>query len=206
MKRIIAFVFLGLVIYAGVFIMIYGIGEFGVDMNEPITLEMTLRDSMPIKGKIGEQFGLLGKKKSTPTLFGIPVGETAVTYFYVMPIGDSLDYMLIAVTDPEDKEAVENVSPGNEFSFTGIVRSMDPKTSEDLRFYLIDHPDLIGQETSFYILQTAAAAHVVNYVIYVQDLKDPDPAPIIAGAAMIFVGAGLAALLIVKIVRERTGY
>lgn len=206
MKRIIAFVFLGIVIYAGIFIIFYGINDYAIAMNDPITLEMTLRDGMPIKDKISEQCGALGKKTSRARLLGIPVSKETETYFYIIPIGDSMDYMLIAVTDPEDIEAVKNVSAGNEFGFTGIVRSLDSADSEELRFYLMNHPHLIGMESSLYILQTAAAAHVVNYAIYVQDLKEPDPMPIIVGAAAVIVGAGLAALLIVKIVRERTGY
>lgn len=206
MKRIIMFVLFGIIIYAGIFVTVYGTREYMTSMNEPGSLEMTLRDSEPISGRIDTQCGLVGKKTNRSTLFGIPFGEETVTYFYAVPIGEAPMYLLFAVTDPEDIEAVENVSSTNEFSFTGIVKTLDNDASIRLRSYLMNNPDLIGQEQSLYVLQTAAAAHVAGYAVYVQKLKEPDPVPIIAGAAMILVGAGLAVLLTVRIVRERTGY
>lgn len=206
MKRIIAFVFFGIIIYTGIYVTIYGTREYMTNMNKPISFNMTLRDSIPISDKIDTQYGILGKKTNQTTLLGIPISKETITYFYVVPIGDHPDYLLLAVTDPEDIEAIEKVSPDNEFSFTGVVKSLDNDASMRLRNYLCDNPDLIGQEQSLYILQTAAAAHVAGYAVYVQDLKDPDPIPIIVGAAIILVGAGLAALLTVRIVRERTGY
>lgn len=205
MKRIIAFVFLGIVIYAGIFIIFYGINEFSVDMEEPITLEMTLRDNVPVKDKISKQSGLLGKTTTQNKLFGIPIGKAAVTYFYIVPLGEHPDYLLFAVTDPEDIERIENASPGNEFTFTGIMKTLDPNVSFKLREYLMANPELIGMGSG-YVLQTAAASHVAGYMVYVQDLKEPDAVPIIVGAAAVLVGAGLAALLTVRIVRERTGY
>lgn len=206
MKRIISFVFLGLLVYAGIYVMIYGMAEYSAALDVPSSLDMPLEHSFMIRDRVSEQFGSIIKQKNQPKLFGVPIGAETTTYFYVISIGDHPDYLLLAVTDPEDIEAIENASPGNEFEFTGIVREMDHGTEQFMIDFLTAHPDLIGLETSFYIVQTVVTSHIARYVIYVRDIGEPDITPIIAGAAMILVGGGLAALLIIRIVRERTGY
>lgn len=206
MKRIIAFVFLGILIYAGIFVTVYGVGEFMILLNDPGTLEMTFQDGLPIEDKIVEQSGYLGQRTTQAALFGAPFGKQTVTYFYVIPVGDMPKYMLIGVTDPEDIKAVENVSEKDPFKFTGTLRSMNDSTYERLKGYLMDNRGLINGENAVYNLNVIAENHMIAYVIYVGELKSPDPVPVIVGAAMILVGAGLAALLTVRIVRERTGY
>lgn len=206
MKRIIAFVFLGILIYAGIFTIIYGVREYNVSVCNPITLENTLRSGLVITDSISEQYGVLGKKINQNTLFGIPIGKETATYFYIVSYGDSPKFFLIGVTDPEDIEAIENASPGNEFNFTGVLQSMDPVVSVRLREFLADNPGLVGHPTAVYSTEAIAAAHVTEYAVYVRDIKGPDAVPIIVGAAMLLVGGGLAALLIVRIVSERTGY
>lgn len=206
MKRIIAFVFLGILIYAGIFVFVYGVGEYVTAAKEPISLSMTLHDGLPIEDKVDHQYGMLGKKTNQTTLLGIPIGNPTITYFYIISIGDHPDYLLLAVTDPEDINAIENAAKGNEFKFTGVLKNMNPSTSVLLRDFLFNHPVLIGTETLPYGAEIVAARHIKEYVIYVCDLKGPDAVPVIVGAAIFLVGAGLAALLIVRIVRERTGY
>lgn len=206
MKRIIAFVFLGILIYAGIYVAVYGIREYYVSQDVPITLEMPLGNGLTIKDSVSEQFGKIRKKTNQAKLFGIPIAEETTTYYYAIAIGDHPDYLLLAVTKPEDIEALENVSKNREFSFTGVLQEMDNLNYVTMIDYLSSHPDLIGLETSLYIVQTTVTSHISKYVIYVRDIDEPDAVPIIAGAAMILVGAGLAALLTVKIVRERTGY
>ena len=83
---------------------------------------------------------------------------------------------------------------------------MDNDASMRLRTFLFNHPSLIGTETLPYGAEIVAQNHIKEYAIYVHDVKGPDATPIIVGAAIFLVGAGLAALLIVRIVRERTGY
>ena len=206
MKRIIAFVFLGLLIYAGIFVTIYAVGEYMILLNDPITLEMTFQDGLPIEDKIVQQSGYLGKRTTQAELLGVPFGKKTVTYFYVIPIGEKPNYMLIGVTDPKDIEAVENVSEKEPFKFTGTLKSMHRSIYNSLNSYLVNNPKLINAENKFYNVDTIAENHITAYVIYVGELKSRDPVPIIVGAAMILLGAGLAALLTVKIVRERTGY
>lgn len=206
MKRIIAFVFLGILIYAGIYVAVYGISEYQVSQDVPITLEMPLEHGLTIKDSVSEQFGKIRQKTNQAKLFGIPIAEETTTYFYAIAIGDHPDYLLLAVTKPEDIEALENASKDSEFSFTGVLQAMDRPTYEAMIGYLYAHLDLIGLESSLYIVETSVTSHISKYVIYVRDIGKPDTVPIIAGAAMFLVGAGLAALLIIRIAGERTGY
>lgn len=206
MKRIIAFVFLGILIYAGIFVIIYGVREYSVSAYKPVTLDSPLRDGLVITDKISGQYGVLGQKTNRNTLFGIPIGKETVTYFYIVSYGDSPKFFLIGVTAPEDIEAIENASPGNEFSFTGVLQSMDLTASTKLRTFLKDNLALAGAPAAVYNTEAIASAHIIDYAVYVRDIKGPDAVPIIVGAVIFLAGGGLAALLIVRIVRERTGY
>lgn len=207
MKRIIAFVLLGLLIYAGGFVIVYSLREINVITSVPQPITGNLRDGGTAEGKIRKTIAKLGTKTYQETLLGLPIGEKITQYYYIIPVSDSEtpNYMLLAVSDPADIEAVGNL-PSGEFKFTGISVSMDREWKNKLIEYLKENPKLTGMETNPYTDEIAANNRITPYIIKVCEIGNPDYTPIWVGLAMCVVGIGLAALLALKIFREKSGY
>lgn len=204
MKRTIAFVFLGLLIYAGIYVMIYGFGELSVSTTLPQELDYmtgTLHNGMVVKGEITKIYGRSIPEYMQKDFLGIPVGERIKRTYCTISVGENPDYMLLAICGE-----VPNVSSEEPFKFTGVVERMDTVKEQSLVNFLMNNPSLIDAELKPFGMEITAHNRIVPYIVYVREFKGADYSAVIAGAAMTLVGAGLAALLIVKIVRERTGY
>lgn len=206
MKRIIAFVLLGLLVYAGGFVIVYAAEDISVSESVPQFFSGNLH-SGTIEGRIQKSIDKLGTKTYQDTLLGIPIGEKITQHIYVIPVGDSEtpNYMLLAVTEPADIEAVENLTSEG-FRFTGVAMEMERETKTELKNFLIDRPRLIGTENNPYSNEIAANNRITPYMIRVCEIGKADYTSLWVGIAMCAVGIGLAALLILKIVRERSGY
>lgn len=208
MKRIIALVFLGLLIYASIFVIVYGVDDVVSSLSTPVTLDGYISVGNTVDDTLDTVIGHLSTKNIRNGILGTLFNDPIVRHYYVIPIGKEPNYMVIAVTDPDDVEAIENIKSGGEFPLTGRIYEMDYNVREDLTHYLMANPHLIGEkaENQVYIIEMLARGRIAPYVIDVCDIGPPNYATLIIGAALFILGAGLAALLIVKIVREKTGY
>lgn len=206
MKRVIAFVILGLLIYAGGFVTVYGALDIAAGLGTPHALGSNIHSGLIINDKLGSVAGKLGVENFRSSFLGVEFGEPTARHYFVIPAGDTQNFMLIAVTDPDDVEAIENVNSGGDFSFTGRIVDMDPSIRNKMIEFIVNNPHLVNGENQVYTIEIIAANHTVPYIIEVRDFGNPDYLPLIVGAAMLVIGGGLAALLIVKIVRERSGY
>lgn len=233
MKYIIAFVLLGLVTYAGVFLLISGIKQSFENNRSPIMMTSVPRqqytNGMAVSAQIDRQ---LGKMRFTNTVrrkaFDIEFGEPIVQHYYLIPAGKVLSppeqyYMLICVTDDEDIKALDalyseklrpvgSVTP---LECRGVLTGMDPPFVEEIISYLVNNPQLIKDEEYMDLIGDASLVtptlingynHVCQYVFYVQHNNGSEIPLIITGAALTVIGAGCIALLAVKKHRESSGY
>lgn len=208
MKRIIAFVFLGLLIYASIFVIVYGVDDIVSSLSAPVTLDSYISVGNTVDDTLDTVTGKLSTKTFKSGVWGTLFKDPIVRHYYVIPVGEQPNYMVIAVTDPDDVEAIENIKSGGDFPFTGRIYEMDYDVRENLTYYLISNPRLIGEkaENQIYIIEMLARSRIAPYMIDVCDIGPPSYATLIIGVILFIVGAGLAALLIVKIIREKTGY
>lgn len=207
MKRVIAFVLLGLLIYAGGFVTFYGIREVAsVKLDTPQELNDSIRVGNTVKDTIGSMTGKLGVEYYQSSFLGVKFGKEFERHFYVIPFGETPNFMLVAVTKPEDIEALDNFDPNIGFPFSGRIADMDRKQHNDLIYFLISRPKLIGTEFNPYNNEIIAANRITPYIIEVRDIDNPDYTALFAGAAMLIVGGGFTVLLIKNIVREKNSY
>lgn len=234
MKYIIAFVLLGLVAYAGVFLLYYGIRQSVESNRSPIAMTSVpcrqYVEEMSVSAKIDRQFGKIFTATVRRKIFDIEYGEPIVQHYYVIPAGRVFSpteqyYMLICVTDEEDVKALDGLYSekllmvGSETSFEcrGVLKKMDPPFVEDMAVYLEYNAHLIRSEELVDLLGDpeliAATATYVNgynhtcqYVFYVQRSDGSEIMIITTGAVLTVVGAGGIALFAIKKRRESTGY
>lgn len=206
MKRIIAFVFLGLLIYAGVFVIVYGARDIAVNTSTPVPMSGVFHNGEMVRGTVGRYIGVLDSRKIQDKLLGIPIGEPITQNLYIITTGnpEKPNYMLLAVSGDDIADAEK--MPGEQFSFTGLVVDMDVMTMGDLAAFLVNYPKLIDAENAVYTSEIIAHNRITPYVITVCEPGNPDYTSLIIGIAMCAVGLGLAALLALKIFRERSGY
>lgn len=221
MKRIIAFVLLGLLIYAGGFVIYYSAAELEINSAAPAYLNNihpgNFRTGLVVEGEIYQAMDKIYEKTTQPRLFGAPFGKAITQHFYVLPLTDSEMYMLIAASDENDIEALEKmiVSAPRErnindpvLNITGITEEIPFFEKNEMISFLIQHPDLIGYKDQLYARPTeiAASNHIVPYIVYIKHPTGSDYVPLIVGIAMCVVGITLVVLLILRIKSEREGY
>lgn len=233
MKYIIAFVLLGLVTYAGVFLLSSGIKQSVENKRSPIMMTSVqwqqYTKGMAVSAKIDRQHG---KMRFTNTVrrkvFDIEFGYPIVQHYYVIPAGKVLlppeqYYMLLCVTDEEDIKALdalysEKLSPIGSvepLECRGVLAEMDPPFVEELMIFLMENAQLIKDEELVEILGDPSLVmptyingynHICQYVFYVQNNNGSEGPLIITGAALTVIGAGIIALLAIKKHRESSGY
>lgn len=232
MKYIIAFVLLGLVTYAGVFLLYDGIRQSVENNRPPIAITSVpwqqYVSGMAVSAKINQQFGKRFTATKRRKIFDIEYGEPIVQHYYVIPAGKVFSppeqyYMLICVTDEEDVKALDGLyskkllKVGSEtpFECSGVLGQMDIPFAEDMAEFLSSNSQLIKDEKYFDLFGTEALVpateingynHTCKYIFYVQKNKGGEEMPIIIGAALTVVGAGGIALFAIKKRRESTGY
>lgn len=221
MKRIIAFVLLGLLIYAGGFVIYYAAIDLKINNSVPADLESirpnSVHTGLVAEGNVYQVLDEVYTDEHQPKLLGIPFGEAKVQHFYALPFGESDKFMLISASEQEDIEALERLKTDIPrirgiddpvLKVYGIMEEtapLDAKLFKD--FLIIRYPELLGySEYDFYRTEIAANNHVVPYTLYIKHPSGTDYIPLIVGIAMCAVGAGLAVLIILKIKSEREGY
>lgn len=212
MKRIIAFVLLGLVLYAGGFVLIVGLQSAMEYSNDRVLdfNEMDYRDfkeNMRVEGSVDElreyylSEGSPGDNVDemyieSPSLFGIPLGKPRRVKRYLAEVGYAEEksekrFCIIAFCDENIEQADNAYENGGTVEFSGIIKSSDMINAKN------NNPLIRNPDTS-----------VIPYVIYVMntdELFNPLPT-IIVGAALILIGAAGTAILIFRIKREKEGY
>ncbi len=177
MKRIIAFVFLGLLIYAGGFVIYYSYTDLKINVTVPTDISNIapggVHTGLVVGGSVYQVLDEIYTETVQPRLFGIPVGEEIEQHYYVLPLGTSQMYMLIAVSDKRDLEMIERIKTSDPkerdpeapvLEIIGVAEEIPPVgklsslNAEEipsagkpsslnqalLRYYLMSRLDLIG--------------------------------------------------------------
>lgn len=228
MKYIIGFVLLGVVTYAGLFFLITGLNEALKSAPEPASFNSVTDPSGftsgAVTGTINQTVGKLNKGVVTERDFlGVTLGKAITEYYYVIPAGgvkaDPADqqYMLVRVSGEEntallDKitfafpKQVSELSDSPKLEFTGYVSEMDDEAFSELQTFLQNHEKLVGVDTWDMPQRRYFINHICRYTVTVVPPDKDSRPPIIIGAALSVVGIGGIVLLIIKKVRENSGY
>ena len=221
MKRIIAFVLLGLLIYAGGFVIYYALVDLGIRHSVPNDLERlqpySMYTGLVAEGDVYQVVDKLYTEVHRAKLLGIPVGKAITQHYYILPVGTSGMFMLIAASDENDIEALEKMKTDTPrergkndpaLEVYGIMEETSPIPKSWMRDYFIyKQPELIGYSWDDpYRFTYVADKHIVPFTLYIKHPGDVDYTPLIVGIAMCVVGTGLTVLLILRIKSEREGY
>ena len=228
-KRILAFVLLIILAYAGVYMVIYGAERYmlfsGTERDFDLMSASELQPQLNIKGSIETVTQLVHTETVTSDIFGIPIGR-ATRYYYVVPIGYSEDYdkqqyCTIAVSGNDAISAVEKLMKEKpvpldpnapRYEFRGLALDTPNEVYMKFKAYLEDEytDDEIGAE-EFDIHEILFGADVtynlVPYTIYVKSKNDDKSIlPIGIGAACAVLGVGLFILLAINTHRKKHMY
>ncbi len=221
MKRVIAFVFLGLLIYAGGFVIYYSYTDLKINVTVPTDISNItpegVHTGLVVDGSVYQVLDEIRTETVQPKLFGIPVGKEIEQHYYVLPLGTSQMYMLIAVSDERDLEMIERIKTTDPkerdpeapaLEIVGVAEEIPPLDQTELRSYLMSRLDLIGIDDAAFVRpnETLVVNHIVPYTIFVKHPSGADYVPLIVGISMCVVGIGLTVLLIVRIKREKEYY
>lgn len=221
-KRIIAFVLLAVLIYGGVYITVFGFGEYmrfsrveRVFRGKPEDLAHGLN----IKGSVETVTEKLGSEDITRKILGIPIGGKAKRYFYALPLGYAEDkedqkYCVIAVVDEKDVETLDGLlksSPAPSdpnaprFEFRGYVINSYLDVQTALSNYL---KDVYTRDSLIPIPKLKNVnKYIAPYTIYVKTAVDDNyPMTITIGLIAALIGAGLFVILAVRTYRKAHEY
>ena len=228
-KRILAFVLLLIMAYAGVYMVIYGVERYmlysGTERDFNMMSASELQSDLNVKGNIETVTRRLYTESVASEIMGITVGK-AKRYYYVMPIGyeedfDDQQYCVIAVSSPDDITAVEKLMKNKpapldpnapRFEFRGIALDMSNEVYQRFKTYLedeyTDDEVGVGEFDIHDIIFGANVDHnLVPYVIYVKSKNDENfMLPVSIGGACIVLGVGLFILLAINTYRKKHMY
>lgn len=220
MKRIIAFVFLGLLVYAGGFVIYYAAVDLKVNNSVPSRLEeirpQSLHTGLAAEGSVYQVIDEIYAKKYQSKLLGIPFGKVTIQHYYALPLGASDKFMLIAAYDEQDIEVLNKLKTDKPrergkddpvLEVYGIIEETAPLENQKLKEYLLyESPELIGYSHDYpYRLESVADNHAVRYTLYIKHPSGADYIPLYIGIGMCAAGIGLAVPLILRIKSERDG-
>lgn len=220
MKRIIALVFLGLLVYAGGFIIYYAALDLKINNSAPMRLEdiqpQSIYNGLTAEGSVYQVIEEIYTKEYQPKLLGLPFGKATIQHYYVLPFGASDRFMLIAAYDEQDIEILNRLktdSPRERgendpvLEVRGIIEETAPLENQKLKEYLLyESPELIGYWHDYpYRLESVADKHAIRYTLYIKHPSGADYIPLYIGIGMCVVGIGLAVVLILRIKSERDG-
>ncbi len=228
MKYIIGFVMLGLVTYMGLFFLVTGLNEAAHNTSAPVSFNAFKTPSSftvgAVEGTIEQTVGRLDKGIVTERDFmGVVFGEPIVEYFYVIPAGAVLNesgdqqYMALRVSGEENRALLDEItftfpkqsaelSESPKLEFVGYVSEMNDETFSEMQVFLQNHEKLIGIDTWDMPNYKYFINHICRYTVIVCSGESDAELPIVIGAVVSAVGIGGIVLLIVKKVRENSGY
>ena len=222
-KKILAFVLLILLAYAGVYMTIFGAERYmlysGTERSFDLISASELLPNMNVKGSIETVTHLLYTETVSSNIMGVPIGNTE-RYYYVLPIGyqadpDKQQYCVLAVSGSDDAAAVEKLIKNKpappdpdapRFEFRGISMEMPKDVYKEFKAYLqgeyrdeLDIHDLL--------FNANVDSNLAPYVIYVKGKKDTDFfTPIIVGGVCAVLGIGLFILLAIRTYKKAHMY
>ena len=160
MKRIVAFVLLALMIYAGGFFVVYGFRELEIANSRPLSLDMvgsvTLRNGQIVEGTVYQQIRQLGEDTIQSEILGVPVGEPVKRRFYLVPLRyekerKDIKYYAVCISGEKNIEEFEKIaenSPqketGDGYELKGVACEMTPGMKNTIYDVLLDYPYLVG--------------------------------------------------------------
>lgn len=235
MKRILAFVLLGLLIYAGGFVIFYSCRDLLINSTTPVDLKNVspsrLSDGMTVKGSIYQVIGRAYPVEAYGEIVGGAVftethGENFLSkgtkqYFFALPYESSDRFVLLAISDKKDLDTIKQLltnkphvyadgAPG--LDIYGVVGNMQPAQKSALTQFLIARPEALGIESGtdlyshMYTMDLLANNRIAPYVIYVKHNRGADIVPLIIGIAMCAAGILLIILLVKRIKDEKESY
>ncbi|MDE6728025.1 MAG: hypothetical protein K2J80_08825 [Oscillospiraceae bacterium] len=210
-KRIIAFVFVLLIIYAGGYITIYGARQYftysGTERDFNKMSPDELQDNLNIKGSIETVTRLLYIGAPTTGIFGIP--RSSRPHYYVMPLGyesepKKQEYCIIVASSEKDIQTLESLKKKSpvpldpnapRLEFRAIVYDMDTDT-----YLMLEHYLWTVYDTEFNLLTHAnVKRNIAPYVIMVKGKADENLLlPITVGASAVLIGVVLLIILAVS--------
>lgn len=221
-KKILAFVLLLLLAYAGVYMAIYSAERYmlysGTERNFEMMSGSELQPNLNVKGSIETVTHLLYTETVSSNILGIPIGSTK-RYYYVLPVGYQADYnkqqyCVFAVSGSDNAAAVEELmksrpvppdSAAPRFEFQGISMDMSDEVYQQFKAYLQDeyHDESIHD----FLLGANVDHNLVPYIIYVKGKNDNNLlTPIIVGGVCAVLGIGLFILLAIRTYRKAHMY
>ena len=228
-KRILAFVLLLILAYAGVYMVIYGAERYmlfsGTERDFDLMSASELQPQLNVKGSIETVTKLVYNETVTSEIFGIPIGSTT-RYYYVVPIGYSEDYdkqqyCTIAVSGNDAISAVEKLMKEKpvpldpnapRYEFRGLALDTPNEVYVKFKAYL-EHEYTndeigIGEFDIHDILFGADVSYnLVPYTIFVKSKSDDKSLlPIGIGGACAVLGAGLFILLAIRTYKKAHMY
>ncbi len=228
MKYIIGFVLLGVVTYAGAFFLITGLNEAFKSASEPSSFNAVTDPSHftpgAVKGTINQTVGKLNKGVVTERdFFGVTFGKHITEYYYVIPAGDvkadlsDQQYMLLRVSGEEKTALLDKItfafpkqeselSDSPKLEFVGYVSEMDDEAFSEMQTFLQNNEKLIGIGTWDMPQNKYFVDHICRYTVIVRPSENDSRPPIIIGTVLSTAGIGGIMLLIIKKVRENSGY
>ncbi len=203
-KRIIAFVALALLVYAGGYVAIYGLRGYykfsGPERSLNNMQPQELQNNMRVKGVLDEGFKVitkLGEQDITADILGFPIGGQRRRIFYLLLLNpeeedDKRQYCAVAADNEDDAARLETLRSGGTepFEFTGF--SLD--ISYDIREELTDHLRKIYTTDLVYFVPNVEK-HIIPYTIFIMDNNSDYITPIVAGGAAALAGAAAIVLL-----------
>lgn len=222
MKRIIAFVLLGLCVYAGGFVIYYSYLDLKLNTAVPTDIdnipEGGYYSGMVVSGSI---YQVIGKEMFTESVRTNSFGRETMRHYFNLPIGAQQRYMMIAATNKDDLEAIkklcipeprERAEGDPSLNFIGVVGEMPPQRISSFSQHLCNYPNLIGYDIGSglegitFINEAAAKNRIVPFIIYIQHPKGVNYIPLIVGIVMCVGSVTAVILLIRRIKDEKEGY
>ncbi|MDE7229375.1 MAG: hypothetical protein K2N56_02740 [Oscillospiraceae bacterium] len=220
MKRIIAFVLLGLLIYAGAYIIYYAASEMKIKNAVPIDINNINSGNVHtwtiVEGSIYQVMKEYKTEKTQPKMFGVPYGEPIEKHYYILPLGTSYMYIMLEASDEQDLEIIEQmrvvspreyVSGGITLDVRCVAERMPKKDFDEVKTVFMKDTTLLGERPLVdYISEPDVTHHIIPYVLHIRHPQGDEHIPLAIGIAVCVVGVGLTVLLILRIKGEREGY
>ncbi|MGN0683326.1 MAG: hypothetical protein ACI4JY_06560 [Oscillospiraceae bacterium] len=220
MKRIVAFVLLALMIYAGGFFVVYGFRELEVANSRPLSLDMvgseTLRNGQTVEGVVYQQIRQLGEDTIQSEILGIPVGEPVKRRFYLVPLRyekerKDIKYYAVCISGEKNIEEFERIkrnSPqmetGDGYRLKGVACEMTPGMKNTIYDVLSGSPYLVGVDG---FLRNPLPQYYYNrilpWTVYERNELGSAWICVILGAVLFVGGVIPSVILGVKIYREK---
>lgn len=220
MKKIIAFVLFALMIYAGVYLVVYGFKELAIVNSYPLPLDMvssgTIHNDTVLGGKVTQQVKCLKEDIIRTEIFSIPIGKPIKRRFYLVPVryeenAKDLRYYTVCVSGEEsiaqmDKLWVMFPEPesGGGFEIKGVAEGITSDIKSRAYSVLTSRTQLVGVDG---FLRNPMPNYyydrIVPFIVYERRTFGTEWISVAIGAALILGGIISAVFLGIKIHRER---